>query len=60
VLFFDGFTVDIHGNIRIPTLGTINVLGYTTEEIQNKIEEKLLKEQFKETANIFVTVKLTG
>ena len=58
--FFDGFTVDVHGNIRVPTLGTINVLGYTTEEIQNKIEEKLLKEQFKETANIFVTVKLTG
>lgn len=58
--FFDGFTVDVHGNIRIPTLGKINVLGYTTEEIQNRIEETLLKEQFKETANIFVTVKLTG
>ncbi|MGV6829971.1 MAG: polysaccharide biosynthesis/export family protein [bacterium] len=58
--FFDGFTVDVHGNIRIPTLGNLNVLGYTTEEIEKKIEEKLLKEQFKETANIFVTVKLTG
>jgi polysaccharide export outer membrane protein len=58
--FFDGFTVDIHGNIRIPTLGTMNVLGYTTEEIQKMVEKKLLEEQFKETANIFVTVKLTG
>ena len=27
--YFDGFTVDIHGNIRIPTLGELNVLGYT-------------------------------
>lgn len=58
--YFDGFTVDMHGNIRIPTLGKINVLGYTCEEIEKRIEEKLLKEQFKETANIFVTVKLAG
>ncbi|MBN4070569.1 polysaccharide biosynthesis/export family protein [Olleya sp. AH-315-F22] len=58
--YFDGFTVDLHGDIRIPTLGKINVLGYTTEEIEQMIEKKLLDEQFKETANIFVTVKLTG
>lgn len=58
--YFDGFTVDLHGNIRIPTLGSINVLGYTTEEIQTIIENKLLEDQFKETSNIFVTVKLSG
>ena len=58
--YFDGFTVDLHGEIRVPTLGKINVLGYTTEEIEQMIEKKLLEEQFKETANIFVTVKLTG
>ncbi|WP_274475897.1 polysaccharide biosynthesis/export family protein [Mangrovimonas aestuarii] len=58
--YFDGFTVDLHGNIRIPTLGKVNVLGYTTEEIEQMLEKKLLEEQFKETANIFVTVKLTG
>lgn len=58
--YFDGFTVDVHGNIRIPTLGKMNVLGYTTEEIEQMIEKKLLEEEFKETANIFVTVKLTG
>ncbi len=58
--YFDGFTVDLHGNIRVPTLGKMNVLGYTTEEIQNRIETKLLEEQFKKTANIFVTVKLAG
>lgn len=58
--YFDGFTVDLHGEIRIPVLGKIGVLGYTTEEIEKMIEDKLLKEQFKETANIFVTVKLTG
>ena len=58
--YFDGFTVDVHGNIRIPTLGNINVLGYTCEAIEERIKEKLLDEQFKETANIFVTVKLSG
>ncbi|WP_246073252.1 polysaccharide biosynthesis/export family protein [Formosa sediminum] len=58
--YFDGFTVDLHGEIRVPALGRINVLGYTTEEIEKIIEKKLLDEQFKETANIFVTVKLTG
>ena len=58
--YFDGFTVDIHGNIRVPNLGILNVLGYTVEEIEKLIEQKLLDEQFKETANIFVTVKLAG
>ena len=58
--YFDGFTVDVHGNIRVPTLGYINVLGFTAEEIEKMIEAKLLAEQYKETANIFVTVKLSG
>ena len=58
--YFDGFTVDMHGNIRVPTLGNINVLGFTTAEIEQAIEKKLLEEQFKEAANIFVTVKLSG
>ncbi|MCX7549046.1 polysaccharide biosynthesis/export family protein [Xanthomarina sp. F1114] len=58
--YFDGFTVDLHGNIRIPVLGEINVLGYTTEELEQMLEKKLLEKEFKETANIFVSVKLTG
>jgi polysaccharide export outer membrane protein len=58
--YFDGFTVDVHGNIRVPTLGEINVLGFSTQEIQEQIEQQLLTNQFKETANIFVTVKLAG
>ncbi|WP_242091633.1 polysaccharide biosynthesis/export family protein [Aestuariivivens sediminicola] len=58
--YFDGFTVDLHGNIRIPELGYINVLGFTASEIEQRITQRLLEDQFKETANIFVTVKLTG
>lgn len=58
--YFDGFTVDTHGSIRVPELGRINVLGYTTTEIEEQIKTQLLTEQFKETANIFITVKLSG
>ncbi|WP_339755690.1 polysaccharide biosynthesis/export family protein [uncultured Winogradskyella sp.] len=58
--YFDGFTVDVHGNIRIPILRDFNVLGYTVAEIEDMIKQKLLDEQFKETSNIFVTVKLAG
>ena len=59
-LYFDGFTVDDHGNIRIPVLGEMNVLGYTLEEVRVKIETRLLDEYFKKEANIFVMVKLAG
>jgi polysaccharide export outer membrane protein len=59
-LYFDGFTVDDHGNIRMPVLGEINVIGYTLDEIRIRIEKQLLAEYFKKEANIFVTVKLAG
>jgi polysaccharide export outer membrane protein len=59
-LYFDGFTVDDHGNIRVPVLGEINAIGFTTEELRVKIEKQLLEEYFKKEANIFVTVRLAG
>lgn len=59
-LYFDGFTVDDHGNIRVPVLGEINVIGYTLDEIRLRIEKQLLAEYFNKEANIFVTVKLAG
>lgn len=59
-LYFDGFTVDDHGNIRIPVLGEINAIGFTVEELRDTIEKQLLAEYFKKEANIFVTVKLAG
>lgn len=59
-LYFDGFTVDDHGNIRMPILGEINVIGYTLDEVRIRIEKQLLEEYFNKEANIFVTVKLAG
>ncbi|PIA78022.1 sugar transporter [Gaetbulibacter sp. 4G1] len=59
-LYFNGFTVDLHGNIEFPILGEINVLGFTIEEIEERVKSELLLKYFKETAQIFVTVKLAG
>ncbi len=60
VLYFSGYTVDDHGNIRMPILGEVNVMGFTVEEVRKKIEEQLLANYFKKEAEIFVTVKLAG
>jgi polysaccharide export outer membrane protein len=37
-LYFDGFTVDDHGNIRMPVLGELNVIGFTLDEIRVKLK----------------------
>lgn len=59
-LYFNGFTVNDHGNIRIPVLGEVNVIGFTLEEVRQNIESRLLDEYFKAEAAIFVNVKLAG
>lgn len=59
-LYFDGFLIDDHGEIDIPTLGKVKVLNLTVEEIEEKIKIRLLNEYFKNEANLFVTVKLGG
>ena len=59
-LYFSGYTIDDHGNIRIPVLGEINAIGFTVDELRMKIEKQLLDEYFKKEANIFVIVRLAG
>lgn len=59
-LYFDGFTVNDHGNIRVPVLGEIAVLGLTLEEVRAKVEKQLLDEYFNKEADLFVLVKLAG
>ena len=58
-IYFDSYTVDENGMIRIPYLKEINVLGYTTKEVRLKIENELSK-MFKNMNDIFVKVKLAG
>lgn len=59
-LYFSGYTIDDHGNIRLPILGEVNVLGFTIDDVRKNIENKLLAEYFKKEAEIFVNVKLAG
>lgn len=58
-LYFSGYSVDKHGFIELPYLNRINVLGYTTDEIESKIKEGLGK-YFRNLSDIFVAVKLAG
>ncbi len=58
-LYFDSYTVDQNGIIRIPYIKELNVLGYTTKEVRLKIETELSK-MFKNMEDIFVSVKLAG
>lgn len=55
----EGYTIDRHGNIRIPYLGEVNILGYTEKEAREKIEQEL-KTYFKDSKALFVTLKLSG
>ncbi|GLB52034.1 sugar transporter [Neptunitalea chrysea] len=59
-LYMNGYVVDEHGNIRIPVLEEVNVLGYTTEEIRKKVESLLYEKYLKEEVQLFVSVKLAG
>ena len=58
-LYFNSYSIDRHGNIRLPYIGDLNVLGYTEKEVREKIEVGLAK-FFVDMNNIFVTVKLGG
>jgi len=60
ILYFNGFTVDNFGNIRIPVLGEVSVQGLTIDEIRQNIEKRMLDEYFHSQARLFVTVKLAG
>lgn len=59
-LYFDGFVVDDHGTVRVPSLGEVAVIGLTLDEIRIKIEKQLLEQYFTKEADLFVSVKLGG
>ncbi|EAS20002.1 conserved hypothetical protein [Flavobacteria bacterium BBFL7] len=59
-LYFTGYTIDQHGDIRVPQLGKIKAIGLTLEELREFIETRLLNEYFKENAELFVNVRLGG
>lgn len=58
--YYDGFTVNSQGNIRVPIIGELNVIGQTLDEVRITIESELLQKYFNKEANIFVNVKMAG
>ena len=58
--YFTGYSIDNHGNIRLPYIGKMNVLGYTVTEVRKKVEIELLKLFFNKKEDFFVNVKLAG
>ncbi|MDH3322408.1 MAG: polysaccharide biosynthesis/export family protein [Flavobacteriaceae bacterium] len=58
-IYFTAYTIDRLGNIRLPYIGDINVLGYTTREVLEKIEKEF-ETYFKNPEDVFITVKLAG
>lgn len=57
--YMSGYSVDAHGNIRLPYIGELNVLDYTTEQVRVKIKDEL-KKYINIGNSLFVTVKLAG
>lgn len=58
IFYLNGFTVDFDGNIEMPILGKINVVGQDIEQIQGLVESEL-NNFFKDDA-VFVSVQLAG
>jgi len=58
-IYFTGYSIDEQGNIRLPYIGDINVLGYTAKEVREKIDKEF-EAYFKNPDDVFTTVKLAG
>ncbi|GGF71852.1 polysaccharide biosynthesis/export family protein [Wenyingzhuangia marina] len=57
--YLSGYRIDSHGNIRLPYIGEMNVLGFSIDEIRVNIEKELAK-YIQNTNSFFVEVKYAG
>ncbi|MGB0837465.1 MAG: polysaccharide biosynthesis/export family protein [Flavobacteriaceae bacterium] len=58
-LYYSGYSVDTHGMINLPVVGEMNVLGYTTDQVRERLYDSLNK-YFKADSELFIEVKLAG
>ncbi|WP_415037697.1 polysaccharide biosynthesis/export family protein [Flavobacterium sp.] len=54
-LYFDGFHVDDHGNIRMPILGEVNVIGYTLERSAPKGRKEIARRNISTRRRTFLS-----
>ncbi|SHN07048.1 polysaccharide export outer membrane protein [Cyclobacterium lianum] len=58
IFFINGYTVDENGQVELPLLGEIDLLGLTTKQAQSKIESQL--RAYVNEEDFFVRVRLGG
>ncbi|MEX2566832.1 MAG: polysaccharide biosynthesis/export family protein [Cyclobacteriaceae bacterium] len=58
VFFINGYTLDENGEVELPLLGEIKLLGLTTKQAQKLVEEKLTA--YVNEEDFFVRVRLGG
>lgn len=58
IFYLTGYTVDLNGDIEMPIIGKVKVVGNNTEEVKALIESEL-QNFFKDNA-VYVTVQLAG
>lgn len=56
--FMNGYSLDDYGNVEIPLVGIINILGLTTKEVKELVETKV--KQYVKEDEYFVRVRLGG
>lgn len=56
--FMNGYTIDDDGNVEVPLIGKINLVGKTTEEAKLLVEKEVLK--YVNQNEFFVRVRLGG
>lgn len=58
LFFMTGYTVDEYGKVELPLVGEVSILGLTTRQAKELIEEKMLEYVNKE--DLYVRVRLGG
>lgn len=58
MLYFNGYSLDINGNVRLPVLGDVNLEGLTIDEATDKLNN-LLKDYFNDNL-VYVKVQIAG
>ncbi|WP_114752671.1 polysaccharide biosynthesis/export family protein [Pleomorphovibrio marinus] len=58
IFFMTGYTVNEEGNVELPLLGEVPIIGLTTRQAKEMIEERL--QEFVNEEDLFVRVRLGG
>lgn len=56
--FMNGYSLDDNGNVEIPLVGVLNLLGLTTKQVKELVESKVV--QYVKEDEYFVRVRLGG